>query len=116
MLLLVVYRPKKKTLCCLVFNDRCTGMQANTQDSMQVPEEHAPSPLDAQESSPEPDEQGRQRAAAAVRTMLPPNFLGRISAPRLMSAEADTGTEAWDSGCCPMYFVYSWALGWSSNL
>ena len=38
------------------------------------PEEHAPLPLDSLESPPEPYKQGRQRAAAAVRTMHPPLF------------------------------------------
>ena len=76
---------------------------------MEDPEEHAPPPLDAPESPPEPDEQGRHRAAAAVRTMHPPNFLARISAPRLMSAEVDTSIGAGDD--CPMYFVKSWAPG-----
>ena len=108
-MLLVVYRPKKKTLCCLVFNDRGTGIHANTQDSMEDPEEHAPPPLDALESPAGPDEQGRQRAAAAVRTVHPPNFLARISATGLVSAEADTSAGAGDG--CPMYFVKSGALG-----
>ena len=58
MLLLVVYLPEKKTLCCLVFDDGCTGIQADTQDSMEDPEEHAPPPLDALEKLRERDEQG----------------------------------------------------------
>ena len=53
---------------------------------MDYAEERAPPPLDALESPPEPNEQGKQRAAAAVRTMPPPNFLARISAQVLVSA------------------------------
>ena len=75
MLLLEVYRPEKKKVFCLVFNDGCTGIQANTQDSMEDPEEHAPPPLDALESPPEPDDRRGQRAAV----MHPPDFLARIS-------------------------------------
>ena len=71
----------EKTLCCLVCNDGCTGIRANTQDSMEEPEDHAPPPLAAPESPPEPDEYGSRRAAAEVRTMHPPAFLARISAP-----------------------------------
>ena len=56
----------KETLCCLVFIDGCTGIRANTLDSMEDPEERVPPPLYAPESPPESDEQGRQRAAAAV--------------------------------------------------
>ena len=48
---------------------------------MDYPEEHVHPSLDAPESPQEPDEQGRQRAAAAVRTMHPPAFLATISAP-----------------------------------
>ena len=77
MLLLVVYCPEKKTLCCLVFNDGCTGIQANTQDRMEDPEEHEPPHSDALESPREPDEQGGQRTAV----MHPPDFLARISQP-----------------------------------
>ena len=40
-----------------------------------------PTPLDTPESSPISEEQGIQRAAAAVQTMNPPRFLARISAP-----------------------------------
>ena len=47
-------------------------------------------PLDAPESPQEPDEQGRQRAAAAVRTMHPPAFLARISAPITQKTSAIT--------------------------
>ena len=47
------------------------------------------------------DEQGKHRAAAAVWTMHPPNFLARIS--------------AWAGDCCPMFFVNSWTQGWSSD-
>ena len=48
---------------------------------MEDPEEHARPRLDGPESPLEPDEQGRHRAAAEVRTMHPPAFLARISAP-----------------------------------
>lgn len=48
---------------------------------MEDPCEHAPSPLDDLESPPEPDGQGRQRAAAAVRQMHPPAFLEKFSRP-----------------------------------
>ena len=41
---------------------------------------HLP-PSDAPKSPPELDQQGRQRAAAAVRTMDPSAFLAKISAP-----------------------------------
>ena len=68
-------------LCCLFFIDGFTGIRANTLDSMEHPEEHAPSPLDTPESPPIPGEQGMQRAAAAVQTMNPLLFLARISAP-----------------------------------
>ena len=56
-------------------------------ERLKDPEEHAPPPLDAHKSPPEPDEQGRQRAAA-VRTMHPPALLARISAFGLVSALA----------------------------
>ena len=74
----------------MVFNDGRTGIPTNTQDSMDDPEEHVPRPLDAPECPPEPDEQGRQRAAAAVRTMHPPAFLARISAPITQKTSAIT--------------------------
>ena len=40
----------------------------------------------------------------------------RNSAQRYVHAlaKADTSAGAWD--CCPMNFVNSWALGWSSDL
>ena len=41
---------------------------------MEDPEEHVPPPLDAQESPLHLDEQGRQMAAAAVRTMHLPEI------------------------------------------
>ena len=48
-LLLLAYSPKQKTICCLELNDGCTGIRANTPDSMQDPEEHSPPPVDAPE-------------------------------------------------------------------
>ena len=80
---------------------------------MEDPEEHAPPPLDAPKSPPEPDEQGRQRAADAVRTMHPPAYLARFFVLGLESATADTSRGAGDG--CPMYFVNFWALGWSHD-
>ena len=75
----------EKTMCCISLNDPCTGTRAFTPDSVDDPgvdpEQHEHPPLDAPESLPEPDEQGRQRATAAVRTMHPPAFLARISDP-----------------------------------
>ena len=76
-----------------------------------LPEEHAPPPLESFRrpgKSPEPDEQGRQRAAAAVRTIHPPNFLARISAPGLVSAEADASAGAGD-GSCTLSISGRWA-------
>ena len=81
---------------------------------MEDSEQHAPLPLDAPKSLPEPDEQGRHRAADAVRTMHPPDFQARLFVQGLASAKADTSPWAGDG--CPMYFVNSWALGWSSDL
>ena len=63
----------KETLCCLVFIDGCTGIRANTLDSMEHPGEHEPPPLDTPESPPIPKEQRMQRAAAAVGKNLSPN-------------------------------------------
>ena len=77
----MLYCPKKTTLCCLLFIDERTGIPANTLDSIEHPEEYAPPPLDTPECPPIPEEQGMQRAAAAVQTMTPLAFLARISAP-----------------------------------
>ena len=74
---------KKKTLGCLVLNDGCSGIRANTPDRIEGPEECVPlraPPSDALESPADPNEQRRQRAAAAVRTMHPPALPARISA------------------------------------
>ena len=77
---MIIALAKHKTLCCLIFNDGCAGIRANTPESMEDPERHASPPSEAPERSPEPVEEGRQRAAAAVQTMHPPSFLAKMSA------------------------------------
>ena len=44
-----------KTVCCLIFNDGCTRIRANTPESMQVPERQAQPPSEAPERSPDDD-------------------------------------------------------------
>ena len=65
---MIIALAEHKTLCCLIFNDGCAGIRANTPESMEDPERHASPPSEAPERSPEPVEEGRQRAAAAVRS------------------------------------------------
>ena len=75
----------------MIFNDGCSGIRANTPESMEDPERHASLPSEAPERSPEPVEEGRQRAAAAVRTRHPPapSFLARISASLTQEKTSD---------------------------
>ena len=84
MLLLVVYSPKKKTLCCLLFND---GVHRNTSqyvESYRRSRRTCASPFRHARKSPNTrgaEDHRMQRAAAAVQTMTPLAFLARISAP-----------------------------------
>ena len=67
---------------CLPFHDAYTlaGIRADTPESEEDPGRHQSPPSEPPERSPEPVDQGRQRAAAAVQAMYPPSFLARISA------------------------------------
>ena len=50
------------------------GIRADTPESEKDPERHPSPPSDPPERSPEPVDQGRQRAVAAVQAMHPPSF------------------------------------------
>ena len=56
------------------------GIRADTPESEEDPGRHPSPPSEPPERSPEPADQGRQRAAAAVQAMHPPSFLARTSA------------------------------------
>ena len=62
-----------------------TGARVSTPDNIEDPVDsaldHAPDPLDSPERPHGPEQQGRQKSTAALKSFGPSVFLARISAP-----------------------------------